>query len=256
MLLTKPKVTLISASKDPLFSMALAAKLCYFKGNNISELIESLKDNREEQEKVLKHCIEHRHLSVLEHSFFMFAIEGVGRNFTHQLVRHRNTSYEQQSLHFIKAKSCNIAAPSNINAGDADIMETVADHCFDAYNILIEHGMAKEDARHILPSGIETKIVASANLRQWQHFIKLRECKINCEEIQVVATQIRLHIQNIIPFMADYLGPNCKLHGICIEGKKFCGAPRNLPLVLKEGANKLSIINNKQELEAYGKLVK
>ena len=256
MLLNKPKVSLISVSKDPLFSMAFAAKLCYFKGDNIEELQRSLENNIEEQERILKHCIEHRHLSVLEHSFFMFAIEGVGRNFTHQLVRHRNTSFEQQSLHFTTAKTCNVAAPIGINDTNKNIMLDTANTCFEAYNYLIDSGMAKEDARPILPSGIETKIVASANLRQWQHFIRLRECRVNCEEIQIVATQIRTHIQKVLPFMSEYLGPNCKLHGICIEGKKFCGTPMSLPLVLKEGAKKLSIISNIEELKSYGKRIK
>lgn len=246
------KVHLISKSENPLLSMAFAAKLCYYKGKDILELYHSLAANKREQERIVKHCIDHRHTSVLEHTMFMFGFEGVGRNFTHQLVRHRNTSYEQQSLHYIEAPSdFDMAKPSNITEGEGRHMDAVKDYAFGVYKDLINNGMFKEDARHVLPSGIETKIVATANLRQWMHFINLRMCMVNCEEIRLAAIQIRQHIIDEIPMMREYLGPNCYVHGVCIEGKRFCGAPLRIPLVLKEGRDIVTVIKDHEALKRY-----
>lgn len=246
------KVHLISKSENPLLSMAFAAKLCYYKGKDIDTLYKNLAADKREQERIVKHCIDHRHTSVLEHTMFMFGFEGVGRNFTHQLVRHRNTSYEQQSLHYIEAPSdFDMAKPNDASEDESRRMDAVKDYAFGIYKELIAEGMPKEEARHVLPSGIETKIVATANLRQWMHFINLRMCMVNCEEIRLAAIQIRQHIINEIPMMREYLGPNCYVHGVCIEGKRFCGVPLRVPLVLKEGRDIVTVIKDHEALKKY-----
>ena len=245
----KVKVTMISRTTDPLFTMAFAAKLCYFKGKDAMTLHQELKENVAEQERIVRHCIEHRHLSVLEHCSFTFLIEGVSRNFTHQLVRHRNTSYEQQSLHYIKAsEDFDIAMPTECDDNLKGVMNDAKNYAFCTYKDLMDAGMAKEDARHVLPSGIETKIVMTANLRQYMHFIRLRMCKVNCEEIILVANEVRKQLVDILPVMYMYLGPNCWVHGMCIEGSRFCGAPSKLPLALKDGSNVLRILKTSGDL--------
>ena len=245
------KVHLLSKSENPLLSMAVAARLCYFKGKTFDELVSSLAPDTATQERLVKQCIDHRHMSVLEHTMFMFGIEGVGRNFTHQLVRHRNTSYEQQSLHYLTAEDCNIAEPTFIEVDQKNLMEDCAANCFETYQKLLDMGLPKEEARHILPSGIETKIVATANLRQWMHFIRLRMCNVNCEEIRLVANKIRQKIIEIIPMMYPYLGPNCYTCSACVEGKRFCCKPMKLPIIVRDGSNVLAILKNYQEVAEY-----
>ena len=247
----QPKVTLLSQSTNPLLSMATAARLCYYKGESFEDLVNLLKDDIPTQERLIKNCIHHRHMSVLEHSMFMFGIEGVSRNFTHQLVRHRNTSYEQQSLHYLTAEDCQVAEPTFITLTQKQMVEDCAAHSFEVYTKLLESGMPKEEARHILPSGIETKIVATANLRQWMHFIRLRMCNVNCEEIRLVANQIRIKIIEILPIMYDYLGPNCYTCSSCIEGTRFCCKPMKLPLVVREGPVVLATLHNTEEVKKY-----
>ena len=101
-------------------------------------------------------------------------------------------------------------------------MEALAKYTFDAYTELIKAGVPKEDARHALPSGIMTKIVATANIREWLHFVQIRECGVNCDEIQAVAVEIRRALVPLLPVLIPYLGPTCFTEGNCNE-KKCCG---------------------------------
>lgn len=247
----QPKVTLLSHSTNPLLSMATAARLCYYKGKSFKDLVNLLKDDVPTQERLIKNCIHHDHTSVLEHTMFMFGIEGVGRNFTHQLVRHRNTSYEQQSLHYLTADDCQVAEPTFITLGQKQMVEDCAAHSFEVYTKLLESGMPKEEARHILPSGIETKIVGTANLRQWMHFLRLRLCNVNCEEIRLVANQIKAEIIKQLPMMEQFLGPNCFTCSNCIEGHRFCGKPMRLPVIVREGPTIIAVLQNADEVKAY-----
>ena len=64
------------------------------------------------------------------------------------------------------------------------------DVAFDVYQELIDNGVPKEDARMVLPIGTTTKLIATANFRQWMHVIELRCNKASQWEIRAVCTQI------------------------------------------------------------------
>ncbi|MCX7914367.1 MAG: FAD-dependent thymidylate synthase, partial [Thermodesulfovibrionales bacterium] len=92
------KVILLRYTPQPEEVIAIAAKLCY-SPVDISTLKERIldKDQRVFIEKLLKIG----HLSPIEHSSFTFAIEGISRACSHQLVRHRIASYSQQSQRYV-----------------------------------------------------------------------------------------------------------------------------------------------------------
>jgi len=92
---TNIKVKLISYTPN---AEKYAAWLREFVTKNISS-IDELEDNITEKEIItsLESCLKSGHHSVIEHANFTFAIEGVSRALTHQLVRHRIASYSQQS---------------------------------------------------------------------------------------------------------------------------------------------------------------
>ena len=219
-----PSVTLLDSTGNPVRAMALAARLCYTQGMDIAHLDQSLTDER--CQELVKKIISNRHLSVLEHATFMFGVEGVSRNFSHQLVRHRNTSYEQQSLHYTLAPdSIEVAMPAGLSGSQRARWGAVKDLCHRVYREMVAEGVPREEARHLLPSGVETKLVMSANLRQWLHFVEVRACVVNCHEITVVAQKVKHILEEKIPFLKEVLGPTCWTSGTCHEGKKFCGTP-------------------------------
>ena len=221
-----PSVRLLKAgcSPDPLRAMALPARLCYTKGMTIEQCDLNLSD--EQCEALVKKVLDSKHLSVLEHTVFQFGVEGVSRNFSHQMVRHRNTSYEQQSLHYTLAnETMGVAAPASLTELQKSRRSVLNELAFRIYKDEVDEGVPREEARHILPSGIETKLVMTANLRQWLHFVTIRACVVNCQEILVVAHKVKKLLEAELPMLKPYLGPTCWTEGTCHEGKKFCDAP-------------------------------
>ena len=82
-------VELLYCTPDPERAIATAARLCYAPVG-AKELMETMSD--EQVDKVLNTILGSGHFSTLEHASFTFAIDGVSRALTHQLVRHRIAS--------------------------------------------------------------------------------------------------------------------------------------------------------------------
>ena len=118
------------------------------------------------------------HFSTLEHVTFTFAIEGVSRVLTHQLVRHRIASYSQQSQRYVKEHNFETIMPPTIAArpeAKAEF-EALMQKLQDTYNKFTEMGIPAEDARYVLPNAAETKIVCTFNARSLLNFFSLRCC--------------------------------------------------------------------------------
>lgn len=105
------KVELLQSTVDPEFVVAVAAKLCYSQSD-----IESLmkKQTPEGITKFIRMLTDMGHESPIEHVNFSFAIEGVSRALTHQLVRHRIASYSQQSQRYVKESQFEYIIPPAI----------------------------------------------------------------------------------------------------------------------------------------------
>ncbi|MBO8161131.1 MAG: FAD-dependent thymidylate synthase [Thermosipho sp. (in: Bacteria)] len=105
------KVELISYTPNPERLVASSAKLCY-SPVGINEIQENL--TLEKTKKFIEKLMSLGHESPLEHITFTFAIEGVSRSLTHQLVRHRVASYSQQSQRYVKLDHFEYVVPKLI----------------------------------------------------------------------------------------------------------------------------------------------
>ena len=127
-------------------------------------------------EKFIRMLIQNEHFSVLEHASATFRISGTSRAFTHQIVRHRMASFTQQSQRYVNEETFRFIEPPSIQANPeghemyVDFMERARD----VYYRLQESGIRKEDARFVLPNGVESEIVITANLNEWRHIIEVR----------------------------------------------------------------------------------
>ena len=92
------KINLLRSTEKPETMVAVAARLCY-SPIGVNELLEEI--GEKEINKLVRFVIKSGHLSTTEHISFTFAIEGVSRALTHQLVRHRVASYNQQSQRYV-----------------------------------------------------------------------------------------------------------------------------------------------------------
>lgn len=107
----KLNVKLIGHTYNPELVIATAGKLCY-SPSNINDLME--KQTPESIEKFVNMLVSMGHESPLEHASFNFAIEGVSRALTHQLVRHRIASYSQQSQRYVREGQFEYVIPDDI----------------------------------------------------------------------------------------------------------------------------------------------
>ena len=109
---SKLNVQLLDVTKNALSVIYSAARQCYspeFAGEIFKDKIAP-----DKQEKFIEKIIGLGHLSPLEHVKFTFAIEGVSRALTHQLVRHRIASYSQQSQRYVKENNFKYIVPPSI----------------------------------------------------------------------------------------------------------------------------------------------
>mgnify|MGYP004476807163 FL=1 len=224
-------VTLLYHTPEPERAVATAARLCYAPVGG-RELMESLTD--EKIRKVLTTIMASGHFSTLEHASYTFAVEGVSRALTHQLVRHRLASYNQQSQRYVKFKEePPIVRPASVdtNPEAAQAFDEAIEACWQAYDKLVQVGVPAEDARYILPNACETKIVVTMNIRELMHFFSNRCCNRAQWEIRELAWKMLELVRPTAPFIFRTAGPGC-MRGACPEGKMCCGNPYPRPAEL------------------------
>lgn len=137
-----------------------------------------------------------KHESVLEHVSVTFYVEGVSRNLSHELIRHRHLSFSELSQRYVDMEDANVVFPPAFQA-EAEIAPTQplgASHKAayrEAVDFLTGIGygrkQAREAARYGLPAGTETKFVVTGNLRAWRDVLKKRWSKHADAEMQEFA---------------------------------------------------------------------
>ena len=216
------KVVLLNYTKDPDQICAAAAQSCYSE-KPASELFEETSGER--AKKMIKKVADMGHLSVVEHAYFTFSIEGVSRALTHQLVRHRIASYSQQSQRYVNMdKAMYVVPPSIASDPEAKAAYTKAmDEAWAVYRKLAKK-VEKEDARYVLPNACHTNITVTMNARELWHFFSLRCCKRAQWEIRAVAWRMLQEAKKAAPILFESAGPGC-YRGPCPEGAYACGKP-------------------------------
>jgi len=178
----KMKVTLLRLTPDAEELIASAGRVCYA----------SEPKTPDANKRLLEKLRDMGHLSTFEHASATFLIEGVSRACTHQLVRHRLASYNQQSQRYVNESGFEYVTPPTIEASAQakKIFDDGVENTRKTYKKLTEVGIPKEDARFILPNACATKIVVTMNFRELRHFIKLRTQEGAQWEIKKLAQQM------------------------------------------------------------------
>ncbi len=218
------QVELLYHTPDPERAVATAARLCYAPVG-AADLMESLSDER--IRKVLTTILESGHTSTLEHASYTFAIDGVSRALTHQLVRHRLASFNQQSQRYVRyAEGLDVIKPESIAANPeaSEAFDSLMGQVMETYKAFLDAGVPAEDARYVLPNAAETKIVVTMNIRELLHFFSLRCCNRAQWEIRDLAWKMLDLVRPTAPFIFADAGPGC-VRGACPEGKMTCGTP-------------------------------
>jgi len=209
------KVSLLSHTPEPDRVVLSAARLCY-SDTSAGELFKNF--NFKNPEKFISDLRLSGHLSTFEHAGFTFAVDGLSRVASHQLVRHRIASFSQQSQRYVKMDKTEVVTPESISRSPEALklfMEQ-AEHSHETYAKLVSIGIPAEDARFILPHGWETKLVLTMNARELHHFFSVRTCRRAQWEIQELARKMLLLVRQAAPLLFSMAGPKC-LTSACEE---------------------------------------
>ena len=231
-------VKLLEHTPNPENLIAAAAKLCY-SSSTVDELImDNMTD--ESVEKFLNMLFDLGHESPIEHASFTFAIEGISRACSHQLVRHRIASYSQKSQRYVSENQFEYVTPPSVKEYGAEEIfdETMYKIQCEYENIrdlliegMVKRGMnrkaaekkANEDARFVLPNACCTSIIVTMNIRSLFNFFKHRCCNRAQWEIRDMATRMWKLCMEVSPTIFKHAGPDCVTKNKCGEGKMTCG---------------------------------
>lgn len=157
---------------------------------------------------------------------YIFHIEGVSKNFTHQLVRTRTGAYQQETSRALEIDAFSTIRPDNFNwdldangdrphAGLAEVWDDAIANVDASYRQLIRRGADLQDARAILPTNMPTAIDAKFNLRTLSDMAKVRLCARTQGEYQVVFRMMREEVLKLHPWADPLLQVACVATGQC-----------------------------------------
>lgn len=242
------RVKLISKTTDMLKAIYVAARTCYNPGSPVDLFLDDI--NNEKMEKLVTTVAGSGHESILEHGNFTFAIEGISRACSHQLVRHRHCSLSQQSQRYVEikenhlelfdlvngfatdekiAKMQEIASKYFVGVNDSNYYSYVQGLLF--YTMRIANGEKAEDARNSLPNAAKTNLVITCNLRELSHIAGLRLCTRAQREIRNLVDLMRLEAIKSEPWVTSFIKCKCDKLGYCNE-HKGCGRKPTLNQIL------------------------
>ena len=186
--------------------------------------------NTETSDKLIKYLVKHQHWSPLEMVSACIEITTT-RDIARQILRHRSFSFQEFSqryadptrdLSFVRRDARKQDTKNRQNSIELDIQNNDADRFLayqweqmqnkvietaqNAYTWAIEKGIAKEQARAVLPEGLtESRIYMNGTLRSWIHFIELRSANGTQKEHQEVAVACARVIAEIFPMSTDLI---------------------------------------------------
>lgn len=194
------KVTLIQATPDPINTIAKIASICY-------------DSDPKDPLKLVTHLYKCGHLSVFEHIYFTFKIEGISRACSHQLVRHRHCSFTQRSQRYCSEDGFGFVTPPSIEEGEFSSYMSANE---DIYQYLQSKGVPNEDARYVLPNACETSLYLSCNLRELIHMANERLCN-----------RAQWEIRGLVKQMVDLVDPELRFMLVpkCESGRIICHTP-------------------------------
>ena len=177
----------------------------------------------EKQQELVRRVIESGHGSTIEHIVFTFAISGVTRTLSHQLVRHRaGLAFDQQSQRYVAYKEPSYMVPGTIADADPALRDRFLEEMqgsLSFYEEMLEAGIPGEDARFVMPNATRTNLVMTANLRALIHMSGLRLCTMAQWEIRRLFQLVRHEVFKVSPFLGSFLAPKCVPLGYCDEDR-------------------------------------
>ena len=179
-------------------------------------------------EKLIRYLIKHKHWSPLEMVSVCLEIETT-RDIARQILRHRSFSFQEFSQRYadptkdltFKVREARLQDTKNrqnsieleptlgnsiLSDEWKDLQRDVINASLKAYNWAIAKGVAKEQARAVLPEGlIESRLYMNGTLRSWIHYIELRSAHGTQKEHQAIARMCAQVIADVFPMSGEFV---------------------------------------------------
>jgi thymidylate synthase (FAD) len=172
-------------------------------------------------EKLIKYLIKHKHWSPFEMVNICLDIVTT-RDISHQIIRHRTFSFQEFSQRYSATEVVNEIRETRLQdntnrqnslQNDNEVLDKwwigqqsdVMDTAYKLYDAALKKGIAKEQARVILPEGLtRTRLYMNGSLRSWIHYIELRTDPATQKEHRIVAQQCAEAIEVIFPMIVNF----------------------------------------------------
>lgn len=171
--------------------------------------------------KLIKYCLTHGHWSVFEHVYITMEIKTT-RAIAAQILRHRSFTFQEFSLRYSAALEVdtnievrlqdNKNRQNSLPTNDKELIKwfkeaqnEVAQLAMSKYKEAINKGIAKEQARFLLPLSTKTTIYMTGSLRSWIHYIQLRTDASTQKEHRVIAEECACLLSQHFPIVAEVL---------------------------------------------------
>jgi thymidylate synthase (FAD) len=196
----------------------------------VARVSSSRKDKAAKPEGLINYLIKHKHWSPFEHASMTVEIE-TSKAIGIQLIRHRSFTFQEFSqryqdvnqlggmfepIEFRKQCEDNRQSSSEVidphvpvSGGYIPASTLLSDHLVASRNLydqLLAAGVAREQARMVLPLATKTKIYMTGTVRSWIHFLDMRDDGHAQKEIQEVARAVKEVFKKQFPIMSNALG--------------------------------------------------
>lgn len=180
--------------------------------------------NTETAPKLLSYCLKHKHFSIFEQVSCGFEIETT-RDIGRQILRHKSFSFQEFSQRYAQAaetpifrecrmqdqknrQSSNITDDDNINDWWELVQNSVWDAAYDCYEKALGSGIAKEQARALLPEGmVKTRMYITGSLRSFITWIMVRAGKETQKEHRIIAKSAAKILEEHFEFLKEVFKP-------------------------------------------------
>tara|TARA_B100000900_G_scaffold196323_1_gene166155 strand:+ start:1272 stop:1940 length:669 start_codon:yes stop_codon:yes gene_type:complete len=183
--------------------------------------------NTETSERLLNYLAKHAHWSPFEMASACLEIETT-RDIARQIIRHRSFAFQEFSQRYAdpaefgeqfvirearlqdktnRQNSVEVDSEEDIHYAWAARQQEVIDKAKEVYEWAINNGIAKEQARAVLPEGnTKSRIYMNGTLRSWIHYIELRSANGTQKEHMEIAREVAKAIVKIFPLADTYIG--------------------------------------------------
>lgn len=151
----------------------------------------------------VRNIITRGHESVLEHISITVRFV-TDRAIANELVRHRIAAYSQESTRYCNYKDkIEFIYPKNVSDKQLQLIMEACACAATTYQALIADGATPEVARDVLPLCTKTELIATYNLREWRHILRLRTDKAAHPKMRELMQTLLQLFQGLVPIIFD-----------------------------------------------------